>query len=526
LASAFLPAQGVQWVIDTWGGVYADYHSDYAAEMAVTGSVEQPPILQGADLSCGTPTEKPFVARYHPDGSLMWARCFPSGQYSSGQRVLMGPAATVYVLGRFNDSLSIDGQRMTSVGISDIFLCKFNISGTLEWMRQIGSTDEGAYSMALNHLGGVTVCGSSHFPAWFDTLLVTAPTYDPFYLHKDFVAQYDASGNLNWVKVGQTHGMQHKLHVDAQGNTYLAGSYQQLFYWENDSMPSNSEDVFILKLDTAGHRQWLRRLTTNSFESVSELVGLRNGDLYLMLSSGGVQAGATILYGDPDSLQPTQSLANLDGIKVVRIGADGDWHWMQDYEGPVGSPAWRSVRLIKDNADSLHLFAEEGAWIDTVLNLYGLRHMEIGSNGNVQLSNRLDSILDLEYIAIDAWHNAYLYGGYSDSVRLGTFMPTSPSGVYAFYLAKLGLNVSAAEPSTSTLSVKAFPNPARDVVEIQLATPQTAQWQLYDLQGRRLAQGECRDGRAQLTLAPYASGMYLLHVQAGGRRAVLRLVRE
>jgi hypothetical protein len=75
----------------------------------------------------------------------------------------------------------------TSAGDEDIFLTKYNFSGTQQWMRQIGtSAQDIAYDVAVDSSGNAYVTG------YTDGALTgtNAGDYDVFLL------KYDTNGNL------------------------------------------------------------------------------------------------------------------------------------------------------------------------------------------------------------------------------------------------------------------------------------------------------------------------------------------
>ena len=78
-------------------------------------------------------------------------------------------------------------------------------------------------------------------------------------------------------------------------------------------------------------------------------------------------------------------------------------------------------------------------------------------------------------------------------------------------------------PSTPAL-FHLFPNPARDVVQVQGMGTEPVRWTLLDLQGRSVDRGQ---GTLPLTipLGRAADGIHLLHLTQGGRVEVLRLTK-
>lgn len=526
LTSPFLRAQGVSWAIETWGNQQLGFDASWSGELATTGFTQNPPLFHGTDLSCGDTREKPFLARYHPDGSLMWARCLQVSDRGRGSRVAIESGGAVYLLGEFNAQLAVDSTALNTRGLTDVFLAKFSISGQLIWLRHIGGAENDyAYQMQRHPDGGVVISGKCHFPIQIGATTVTAPTYYGY--ENDYVARFDSAGSLQWTSVGQAIGAAPMLHVDQAGNTYLVGAYQNKFYWEQDSLPTAQADVFALRLSPGGQVAWLNRLSTPGLDEAYNFVGRRDGALFFHFRTPYHLAGDTIWYGPGGNQQAFVLADTMAGYDLLHLNDAGTWQWYKEYTPPSDTLDWSDVRLVLDNADSLHLVAQETEPIDSpAFQIYGLRQMRIGATGGVLASQRFELVKGIGHLGIDAWQNLYLYGSYLGGVQLGPFNLTSSTGAYSSFLARIGLVVGVPEPGGPTLTVQAFPNPTGDGVQVQLAEPMAGRWWLCDLQGRRLAEGQCIAGQGQLSLAPYAPGIYLLHVQAGARRSVLRLVRQ
>src|SRR5258708_3022952 len=79
-----------------------------------------------------------------------------------------------------------------------------------------------------------------------------------------FIAKYDASGNLLWVKStgGQNDDVENNIFVDRNTNIYLTG------YFGSDSIAfgntvlknsgGNKSDIFTVKMDSAGNALWAK----------------------------------------------------------------------------------------------------------------------------------------------------------------------------------------------------------------------------------------------------------------------------
>ena len=82
-----------------------------------------------------------FVVKYLDNGTKLWTKQFgtPSSDLADG--VAVDSSGNVYVVGYTYGDL--DGN--TNTGASDIFVVKYNSSGTKQWTKQIGSSSQNYY---------------------------------------------------------------------------------------------------------------------------------------------------------------------------------------------------------------------------------------------------------------------------------------------------------------------------------------------------------------------------------------------
>jgi len=150
-----------------------------------------------------------FLARYNPDGTLVWARKAGGTSWDYGVAITRFANDTVAITGNFQGTATFGpgegGQTvMTSAGIVDIFVARYNTDGSLAWAKRAGGNrnDYGNGIAALPD-GSVAVIGNFitvDSPAVFgpgeagETGLTSAGGSDIF------LAKFAANGTLAWVK--------------------------------------------------------------------------------------------------------------------------------------------------------------------------------------------------------------------------------------------------------------------------------------------------------------------------------------
>lgn len=81
-----------------------------------------------------------FIAKYNSDGVLQWVRRAGSAQDDSAEGIALA-GNTLYISGSFKDSTKFGNlAMMRAVGKTDFFVAAYNLNGTEQWSKQGGTT--------------------------------------------------------------------------------------------------------------------------------------------------------------------------------------------------------------------------------------------------------------------------------------------------------------------------------------------------------------------------------------------------
>jgi len=138
----------------------------------------------------------------------------------------------------------LDGN--TSLGSFDIFLIKFNSSGTKHWTKQLGTSswDEGK-DVTTDSSGNIYVTGFTRGRLDGNT----NSGGDDIFLVK-----YNSSGTKQWTKQLGTSSSDrgNGVSTDSSGNIYVTGyTYGGL----DGNTNSGSNDIFLVKYNSSGTKQ-------------------------------------------------------------------------------------------------------------------------------------------------------------------------------------------------------------------------------------------------------------------------------
>jgi hypothetical protein len=167
-----------------------------------------------------------FVTKYDDAGSLLWTRQLGTANDDRARGVAADGLGNVYVAGFTSGSLG-----GPNAGKYDVFLTKYDPSGNLHWVRQLGTTfDDGCCaggSMGAGSTIRIAADGLGNvYLASFTLGRLSGAGASSIY-EDAFVAKYDAAGNLQWIEqFGMTGAREVATGVlaDGLGNIYISGS--------------------------------------------------------------------------------------------------------------------------------------------------------------------------------------------------------------------------------------------------------------------------------------------------------------
>ncbi|MCW3104199.1 MAG: C-terminal target protein [Bacteroidetes bacterium] len=228
-----------------------------------------------------------------------------SGGGATGDRcnaTCMDAAGNVYITGTINSgTATFGGTTLTSAGVFDGLVVKYNSSGALQWAIRLGGAgnDHG--------LGIVTDGASVYVTGTFVTSMTvgSSPTaYASAGGQDGYVLKLDAaSGATTWVATmgGSSTDSPQAICMDLSGNVYVTGSFFSVpaTFGGSSVTPTGgtSSDLFVTKINPAGTFLW-----ANSGGGAGADNGVGSGICYVpalneVVLTGGATGGGTLNYG-------------------------------------------------------------------------------------------------------------------------------------------------------------------------------------------------------------------------------------
>lgn len=269
--------------------------NDAATAAAITADSEGNVYVTGSttgdldgNANAGLPGSSDlFVVKYDGAGVKQWTRQLgtPVDDFAAG--IVADTRGNVYVTGRTFGGL--DGNTPAGLSGSDLFVVKYDSAGTKQWTRQFGSggDDEGD-GIAADAQGNVYVAGSTRGGVLDGN--VNAGSFDLF------VVKYDPAGTRLWTReIGTAAAdLATGIATDGQGNVYVTGRTQGGLDGNTNAGP---DDLFVVKYDSAGTKQWTRELGTSGDDVATGIAADAQGNVYVSGHTRGNLDGNTSAGG-------------------------------------------------------------------------------------------------------------------------------------------------------------------------------------------------------------------------------------
>jgi len=229
-----------------------------------------------------------FLVKYNSGGTKQWSSLSGTTSEDYGLGLSVDSNNNIYLTGHTKGSL--DGNTNAGAPYSDIFLIKYYDNGTKHWTKQLGTS--------LNDYGmDVTVDSSDNI---YVAAYVEGELDGNNYGGSGDIAliKYYDNGTKHWTQqLGTTSGEQAQgVATDSSGNIYITG-YTSGGLDGNSN--SGSQDIFLVKYNSSGTKQWTKQLGTSSNDSGQAVVTDSSGDIHITGNTSGGLDGNTN-SGDQD----------------------------------------------------------------------------------------------------------------------------------------------------------------------------------------------------------------------------------
>lgn len=268
------------------------------------------------------------IVKYAANANKSWSLQFGSSSEDHANGVAVDSSGNIYVTGYTNGVL--DGG--SALGFYDIFVAKYNATGTRQWIHQLGTTaTETATAIAVDVDGNVYVTG--YTAGGLDNNTNVG-------LNDAFLTKYSTDGLKQWTKLLGTssNDVANSVTVDASGNIFIAGYTDGIL---NVAPNAGQSDLFVAKYSSGGTRLWTRQLGSTGVDVGRGVATDSVGDVYVAGYTGGSLPGNT-------------SAGATDAF-VTKYLADGTPSWTKQFGSSVSTYDDAAFAITVDTSNGIYV---------------------------------------------------------------------------------------------------------------------------------------------------------------------------
>jgi len=311
-----------------------------------------------------------FTAKFDQSGTCLWAKKGGGTGDDQGTAVCVDNSGNVFSTGFFKGNATFESNNLTSAGIEDIFIAKYDATGNLLWIKQAGNTGTDiGYAITADNAGNCYVTG------YFNgTITMGSYTLVSSGANDIFIAKLDPNGNYIWAirDGGVLNDIGYGLVLDDAGYLYNTGSFEGFATFGSVEFNSNGiGDIFVSCYNTDSIFQWAKHAGgTNQDDGFG--VGVdTSGNCYItgdymsynvafdthVINNTGFTDGFVAKIGPPN--QPPNALFSTSSSSICKgdcidftdnsSGAPTSWNWSFPGGNPSSSTAQNPTQICYDS---------------------------------------------------------------------------------------------------------------------------------------------------------------------------------
>lgn len=301
--------------------------TDSAGNILIAGGFSMTLNLGGQDLVSGGGFDA-YLAKLTPAGDHVWSKRSGDGTYQEGMRVTVDVGDRVTFAGVFEGNINLGGTYHSSGSGRDVFLAQYNADGTFRISTTLsgGGVLDTVRGLAVDPSGNIYATGGFSGTLYYNSQpLVSAGMIDIY------VIKLNSVMTPTWAKRYGSSAADDEgaaVAVDSLQNVYVTGKAgQAVDFGVGAEAGFGSQDIFMLKLDSAGNTVWSR--VSGSADSDGGGIGVgvdADGRVWFSGNfTGAANFFGTILTGQGIAdfyIAATDAAGNPDFVQ--RFGGTGD----------------------------------------------------------------------------------------------------------------------------------------------------------------------------------------------------------
>jgi len=423
---------------------------DAAAAIFISGSynntVDFDPSASTTSLTTTEAlTSHTFIAKYTNTGLFLWVKNVGgrTNTGNSGAKLVLDSSANILVTGTYNQISDFDPSAAVanlSASNSDIFIAKYNSTGTYLWAKRIGSTSNDiSRNISIDTSNNIYIYGTFLGTVNFDPNAEFANLSSS--TGTNFFAKYDVNGIYIYAR--NLFATITTLLVDNSNALMLSGVFSGTRDFDHSAGTANltsvSSNVFLAKYASDSAFVFAKQIGGDApSNAVANFIATdATGAIYRV---GSLSATTDL---DPSAAVFNVSSPSAPGLFIAKYTSSGGFVWGKSISAVVSSSLILSIMNTDSNgntyiigrfigtvdfdpsANTANLTSNNGTTFDVFMAKYD-------SNGNYMWAKQLSGsfFAGAKRMLFDTSGNFYFTGRLSGSTPID-FDPSPTSGLYA-----------------------------------------------------------------------------------------------
>jgi hypothetical protein len=365
--------------------------------------------------------------------TFKWA--YQTAYTTGNQKICTSPQNAVFLSGHFSGAVDLDFGTSSSIvtsptGWQNAFFARYDSSGQLIWANALNAHANISISgMVADSFNNLYIAGYYAGVTDFDPgpnvyNLSTSSAFD----RNLFIAKYDSSGMLMWVKGAGGVFLQHAsdIQLDAHQDLLITGTFESSCDFGpgpgSTLIAPSSSNTYILKLDKHGNFKWVRQFEGNS--NSGQLIQVDN---QLQVYVFGVFSGTVDFDPGPGTMLKS---ATNSAVYLEKLDSNGHLIWVIVLEN---DSAFSMITPVGVEVDTFHHVYLAGMFVQSVdidpgpgslvFQSYGQTDaylVKLDSTGALIWGKQMGNAYNdkLAGLQLDAGNNCYLMGQFSDTLDI------------------------------------------------------------------------------------------------------------
>jgi len=282
-----------------------------------------------------------------PNPNLDWGTYYGGSGDDQGTDIFCDAGGNVFVTGYTNSTTGIatsGSHQETYAGQTDAFVVKFNSAGVRQWGTYYGgSSDDEGYGISCDTGGNVFITGHTES----STGIATSGAHQDTLAGSDaFVVKFNTIGVRQWSTYygGNYSEGGYGISCDASGNVFVTG-----YTWSTTGIATSgahqetytddgiSADIYVVKFNTNGVRQWGTYYGGNSHEEGIRITCDASGNVFV---TGYTYSTTGIATSGAHQETHADGGCYTGDLFVVKFNSNGVRQWSTYYGGIGGDSGY------------------------------------------------------------------------------------------------------------------------------------------------------------------------------------------